>query len=131
MTNVEPTVVCWDWDTPYDLEWETSLGADDSVVCQVGLLVVMDSPTIGNPIPEENKKIFNIEELVRNEKHIGVFLLESRTSIIIMTGWHKTRHHLFKNSDRIFNPSICDEKYTKILIPQQSLVTEMLLTKTN
>ncbi len=44
LTNVEPTVVCWDWDTPYDLEWETSLGADDSVVGQVGLLVVMDSP---------------------------------------------------------------------------------------
>jgi photosystem II stability/assembly factor-like uncharacterized protein len=74
LTNVEPTVLCWEWETPKDWEWETPLDANGPIVGRVGLLVVIDS--MEDPIPEENKKIFDIGELVRNEKHIGVRVLE-------------------------------------------------------
>jgi hypothetical protein len=73
LTNVEPTVLCWEWQ-PKDWEGETPLDANGLTVGRVGLLVVIDS--MEDPIPEENKKIFDIEELVRNEKHIGVRVLE-------------------------------------------------------
>jgi photosystem II stability/assembly factor-like uncharacterized protein len=63
LTNAEPTVICWEWETPTDL-----------IDGRVGLLVVIDSKE--DPIPEENKKIFDIEELVRIEKHIGVRVLK-------------------------------------------------------
>jgi photosystem II stability/assembly factor-like uncharacterized protein len=57
LTNTEPTVLAWDWTTPTD------------VADTLGLMVVLDSPA--DPIPGANK-IFNISELVRNEKHIGL-----------------------------------------------------------
>ena len=66
LTNVEPTVLCWEWDVPNDIS--------STVDSQVGLLVVIDSPE--DPIPEQNKKIFNIEKLVRYEKHIGIHVLK-------------------------------------------------------
>ena len=80
LTNVEPTVLCWEWETPKNWEWETPLDANGPIVGRVGLLVVIDS--MEDPIPEENKKIFDIGELVRNEKHIGVRVLEMGKNII-------------------------------------------------
>ncbi len=74
LTNVEPTVICWEWDTPKEWEWETSAGVNDVICDRVALLVVMDS--IEDPIPEENKKIIDAEELVRIEKHVGVRVLK-------------------------------------------------------
>ena len=62
LTNVEPTVVCWDWKTP------------DNVGDLIGLLVVLYSRE--DPIPQENKAIFDIENLVRNDKHIGVSVVK-------------------------------------------------------
>ena len=62
LTNVEPTILCWEWEIPND-----KLSPIES---QIGLLVIIDSPE--DPISEQNKKIFNIENLVRNEKHIGL-----------------------------------------------------------
>ena len=62
LTNVEPTVIAWEWEIP------------ENVVDPIGLLVVMDSPE--DPIPQENKIIFDIENLVRNEKHIGLSLVK-------------------------------------------------------
>jgi len=50
------------------LEWDWNPSSDISST--IGLLVVIDSPE--DPIPEENKKIFNIEQLVMTEKHIGL-----------------------------------------------------------
>ena len=41
---------------------------------QIGLLVVIDS--LQDPIPEQNKNIFNVENLVRKEKHIGIRVLK-------------------------------------------------------
>jgi hypothetical protein len=58
LTNTEPTVVAWQWNVP------------PSVSDRIGLLVVIDSPQ-EDPIPE-NKKTFDIESLVRNERHIGL-----------------------------------------------------------
>jgi hypothetical protein len=69
LTNVEPTVVCWEWDTP------------EKINSQVGLMVVVDSPE--DPIPPKNQTIFDIENLVRNEKHIGVSVVKVQDSIKI------------------------------------------------
>ena len=74
LTNIEPTVLCWIWKTPK--KWEALLDANGPIVGRVGLLVVIDSMEYS--IPEKikkNEKFFNIEELVRNEKHIGVRIL--------------------------------------------------------
>jgi len=61
LTNVQPTILCWEWDVPKS----TQIGS------QIGLLVVIDSPK-QDPIPDQNKKIFDIETLVRYEKHVGI-----------------------------------------------------------
>jgi photosystem II stability/assembly factor-like uncharacterized protein len=66
LTNAEPTILCWEWNIPIDKS-----GQIDS---QIGLLVVIDSPE--DPIPEQNKRIFDIKNLVRNEKHIGIRVLK-------------------------------------------------------
>jgi photosystem II stability/assembly factor-like uncharacterized protein len=65
LTYTEPTVVCWEWEPPIDIIDE-----------QVGLLVVIDSDSKEDQIPEENKKFFDIKELVQKEKHIGVRVLK-------------------------------------------------------
>jgi hypothetical protein len=57
LTNTEPTILAWEWTVP------------TNVTDTLGLMVVLDSPA--DPIPGANK-IFNISELVRNEKHIGL-----------------------------------------------------------
>ena len=61
LTHTEPTILAWDWNTPPDI--------GDSL----GLLVIVDCRD--DPIPESSKKITNIEELVRNEKRIGLRLV--------------------------------------------------------
>jgi hypothetical protein len=66
LTNVEPTVLCWEWNIPNDESFV--------VDSQIGLLVVIDS--LQDPIPEQNKNIFNVENLIRNEKHIGIRVLK-------------------------------------------------------
>jgi len=58
LTNTEPTVLSWDWNPSSELPDE------------VGLLVVIDSQE--DPIPDANKKIFNVQYLVCNEKRIGL-----------------------------------------------------------
>jgi hypothetical protein len=57
LTNTEPTILAWEWSTSVDI-------ADN-----VGLLVVTDSSE--DPIPGTNK-VFNIGDLVPNEKHVGL-----------------------------------------------------------
>jgi hypothetical protein len=57
LTNTEPTILAWEWTTP------------PSVADHLGLMVILDSPA--DPIPGANK-IFNVAELVRNEKHVGL-----------------------------------------------------------
>jgi hypothetical protein len=61
LTNTEPTVLWWEWNTP------------SNVTDLVWLLLVVDSPE--DPIPESNKKIFNVGQLVVNEKHIATRLV--------------------------------------------------------
>lgn len=62
LTNIEPTVLCWEWKPLED------------VLDRVGLLVIIDS--LEDPIPQINKEIFDIGTLVRNEKHIGVKIVK-------------------------------------------------------
>jgi hypothetical protein len=62
MTNTEPTILTWEWITPQEV--------DD----KVWLLLVIDCKD--DPIPQENKKEFNIQKLVRTEKHIGIKLVD-------------------------------------------------------
>ncbi len=57
LTQIEPTVVSWQWNVP-------PIGEG-----QIGILVVIDSEE--DPIPASNK-IFDIETLVKNEKHVGL-----------------------------------------------------------
>jgi photosystem II stability/assembly factor-like uncharacterized protein len=57
LTNTEPTILAWEWTTP------------SNVSDYLGLIVILDSPA--DPIPGANK-IFNIAELVRTEKHVGL-----------------------------------------------------------
>jgi photosystem II stability/assembly factor-like uncharacterized protein len=57
LTNTEPTILAWEWSTTVEV-------ADN-----VGLLVIADSSE--DPIPGGNK-IFNVADLVRNEKHVGL-----------------------------------------------------------
>jgi hypothetical protein len=60
LTNTEPTILEWDWIVPVDIS------------DQVWILVVIESPE--DPIPQSNQ-IFDLENLVRNEKHIGARLV--------------------------------------------------------
>jgi hypothetical protein len=58
LTNAEPTILAWQWGVPPKIGKE------------VGLLVVVESHQ--DPIPENHKKIDNIEELVKIERHVGL-----------------------------------------------------------
>jgi hypothetical protein len=59
LTHTEPTILAWKWKI------------QSNVADHVGLLAVADSPE--DPIPDTNKvDLDNIENLVRNEKRIGV-----------------------------------------------------------
>jgi photosystem II stability/assembly factor-like uncharacterized protein len=58
LTNTEPTILDW------------VLNIDSDKTTSVCLLLVVDSPE--DPIPEANKNIFDIENLVRIEKRIGL-----------------------------------------------------------
>jgi photosystem II stability/assembly factor-like uncharacterized protein len=66
LTNVEPTILCWEWEIPNYKSYP--------IGSQIGLLVVIDSPE-EDPISEQNKEILNVENIVRNEKHIGLSLV--------------------------------------------------------
>lgn len=57
LSHIEPEVLEWDWNTPPE-------AANDSC-----LLVIIDCDE--DPIPEKNK-LFQIEKLVRNERHVGL-----------------------------------------------------------
>ena len=57
LTNTEPTILSWEWIIP------TNIGD------RLCLLVIIDSPA--DPIPGANK-VFNVAELVQNEKHVGL-----------------------------------------------------------
>ncbi len=58
LTNTEPTILSWDWNPSSDVLEDTAL------------MIVIDSPE--DPIPQENKNILNVEEVVRKEKRIGL-----------------------------------------------------------
>jgi hypothetical protein len=60
MTNTEPTILEWDWYIPPD------------IANNVWLLLVVDCNA--DHIPESNKS-FDLESLARNEKHVGVKLV--------------------------------------------------------
>jgi hypothetical protein len=57
LTHTEPTILAWEWNTP------------EEISDNIGLMVIAESPE--DPIPESNK-IFRIEDLVPNEKHVGL-----------------------------------------------------------
>jgi photosystem II stability/assembly factor-like uncharacterized protein len=57
LTNTEPTILAWEWTPP------------PNVSNRLGLIVILDSPA--DQIPGANK-IFNVAELVRIEKHVGL-----------------------------------------------------------
>jgi hypothetical protein len=59
LTNIEPTVIAWQWYVPTNVKSE-----------QIGILVVAESPE--DPIPPGNRKIVDVEDLVRTERHIGL-----------------------------------------------------------
>jgi photosystem II stability/assembly factor-like uncharacterized protein len=65
MTNTEPTILEWDWYIPPD------------VANLLWLLVVVECTA--DRIPQSNK-LFELERLVRNEKHIGVKLVSTDTA---------------------------------------------------
>jgi hypothetical protein len=58
LTNTEPTILSWDWNPSSDVLEDTAL------------MIVIDSPE--DPIPQENKNILNVEEILRKEKRIGL-----------------------------------------------------------
>jgi photosystem II stability/assembly factor-like uncharacterized protein len=62
LTNTEPTIVTWQWYVPPEIG------------NKAGILVIVDSAE--DPISEDNKKITNIEELVRKDRHIGLKTLD-------------------------------------------------------
>jgi hypothetical protein len=55
LTNTEPTILTWQWYIPWNV---------NNIV---GILAVVESPE--DPI-DKNNKIFNIEELVKRDRHI-------------------------------------------------------------
>jgi photosystem II stability/assembly factor-like uncharacterized protein len=57
LTNTEPTILAWEWSTPVE------------IAGKVGLLVIADSQE--DSIPGGNK-VFNIADLVPNDKHVGL-----------------------------------------------------------
>jgi len=62
LTNTEPTIVPWHWNIP-----PLDLFEDNNII---GLLVVIES--IEDRIPQDNKKIFNVNQLVLKERHVGL-----------------------------------------------------------
>ena len=63
LTHTEPTILAWEWKIP------------PNVADRVGLLLLVDSPE--DRIPDTNKVFSdNIEKLVRNEKHVGVRVVD-------------------------------------------------------
>jgi hypothetical protein len=62
LTYTEPTILSWEWNAPSDISND------------IGLLVVADS--IDDPIPPETKQIFIIDDLVSNEKRVGLRVLK-------------------------------------------------------
>jgi hypothetical protein len=61
LTNTEPTIVSWQWNVP------------PALTEHIGILAIIDSSE--DPIPEINK-VFDIETLVRNEKHVGLKMVD-------------------------------------------------------
>jgi hypothetical protein len=57
LTNTEPTILAWQWYVPKDIMSE-----------QLGILVVVESSE--DSIPQNNKKIIDIEKLVEVERHV-------------------------------------------------------------
>ena len=62
LTNTEPTVLAWEWNTPPDIT---------DYVC---LLLVIDSPE--DPIPDSIKKMFTVDQIVPSEKHIAIMVVD-------------------------------------------------------
>jgi hypothetical protein len=59
LTNTEPTVLAWQWYVP-----------DEISANEFGILVIVESPE--DPIPQGSKEIFNVEKLVRTDRHVGL-----------------------------------------------------------
>ena len=59
LTNIEPTLLVWQWHVPNDI-----------VSKQIGILVIVESPE--DPILPNNKKVFDVQELVINDRHVGL-----------------------------------------------------------
>jgi hypothetical protein len=59
LTNMEPTVLVWQWHVPNDI-----------VSKQIGILVIVESPE--DSIQPNNKKVFDVQELVTKDRHIGL-----------------------------------------------------------
>jgi hypothetical protein len=59
LTNTEPTILVWQWHVPSNI-----------VSKQIGILVVVESPE--DPIPPNNKKVFDVQELVTNDRRVGL-----------------------------------------------------------
>ena len=57
LTNVEPTILVWQWYVPSDVR------------NKVGILVVVESSE--DPI-DENNKIYNVDESVKKDSHVGL-----------------------------------------------------------
>jgi hypothetical protein len=62
LTNTEPTIVVWQWYVPPEIG------------NKAGILVIIDSAE--DPIPEDNKTIAYVEELVRKDRHVGLKTLD-------------------------------------------------------
>jgi hypothetical protein len=62
LTNTEPTIMVWQWYVPPEIE------------NKAGILVVIDSAE--DPIPEDIKKISDVEKLVEMDRHVGLKTLD-------------------------------------------------------
>jgi hypothetical protein len=59
LTNIEPTVLVWQWHIQ-----------DDIISKQLGILVIVESPE--DPVLLNSKKVFDVQELVINDRHVGL-----------------------------------------------------------
>lgn len=78
LSPTEPVILEWDWLTP-------TTAADHSC-----LLVVIDSPA--NPIPAANKG-FDVNNLVRTEKHVGLKNLHVVNAVAGASSWAPIEFH--------------------------------------
>ena len=62
LTNTEPTIVVWQWYVPPEIE------------NKAGILVVIGSAE--DPIPEDIKKIVDVEKLAGQDRHVGLKTLD-------------------------------------------------------